>query len=141
MLGGIALRDHPHITSPPRGEGGPPKGDTSIHYVVKRVTRGGQKIPKWRWRNTMWMVPNRNRTARTTYVTRYVLVLYQNHVLCKDPHFIFDIFYKLYWYKYINFLFELFISQGWWRAHHFISTVTGGVLLVWPDGECYQSFR
>ena len=48
VLGGIALRDHPHITSPPRGEGGPPKGDTSIHYVVKRVTRGGQKIPKWR---------------------------------------------------------------------------------------------
>jgi len=31
--------------------------------------------------------------------------------------------------------------RGWWRAHHFISTVTGGVLLVWPDGECYQSFR
>merc|ERR1712141_758793 len=31
--------------------------------------------------------------------------------------------------------------KGWWRAHHFITTVTGGVLLVWPDGECYQSFR
>lgn len=31
--------------------------------------------------------------------------------------------------------------RGWWRAHHFISTVVGGVLLVWPDGTCYQSFR
>jgi len=31
--------------------------------------------------------------------------------------------------------------RGWWRAHHFISTIVGGVLLVWPDGECYQSFR
>ena len=138
MLGGIALRDHPHITSPPRGRGVRQK----VTLVYKKGDKGGgSKIPKWRWRNTMWMVPNWNRTARTTYVTRYVLVLYQNHVLCKDPHFIFDIFYKLYWYKYINFLFELFISQGWWRAHHFISTVTGGVLLVWPDGECYQSFR
>merc|ERR1719411_444586 len=31
--------------------------------------------------------------------------------------------------------------RGWWRAHHFISTIVGGILLVWPDGECYQSFR
>ncbi|QQP36474.1 Transmembrane protein 120 -like protein [Caligus rogercresseyi] len=31
--------------------------------------------------------------------------------------------------------------RGWWRAHHFLSTVMGGILLVWPDGECYQSFR
>lgn len=31
--------------------------------------------------------------------------------------------------------------KGWWRAHHFITTVVGGVLLVWPDGDCYQSFR
>ena len=35
------VRDHPYIMSPPWGEGGPPKGDTSIYpYVVKRVTRG-----------------------------------------------------------------------------------------------------
>jgi len=31
--------------------------------------------------------------------------------------------------------------KGWWRAHHFISTGLGGVLLVWPDGPCYQAFR
>lgn len=31
--------------------------------------------------------------------------------------------------------------KGWWRAHHFITTAVGGVLLVWPDGECYQTFR
>jgi len=31
--------------------------------------------------------------------------------------------------------------KGWWRAHHFISTALGGVLLVWGDGPCYQAFR
>ena len=39
------------MMSPQRGEGGPPKFDTSIYpYVVKRVTggKGGLKLPKWR---------------------------------------------------------------------------------------------
>lgn len=31
--------------------------------------------------------------------------------------------------------------KGWWRAHHFISTVAAGVLLVWPQGEPWQLFR
>lgn len=31
--------------------------------------------------------------------------------------------------------------KGWWRAHHFISTVCAGVLLVWPQGEPWQLFR
>merc|ERR1719394_1056415 len=31
--------------------------------------------------------------------------------------------------------------KGWWRAHHFISCVVGGVLLVWPDGPAYADFR
>jgi len=31
--------------------------------------------------------------------------------------------------------------KGWWRLHHFISTVVGGVLLVWPDGPAYREFR
>jgi len=31
--------------------------------------------------------------------------------------------------------------KGWWRFHHFVSTVVGGVLLVWPDGEAYREFR
>ncbi|EDW44032.1 GM18854 [Drosophila sechellia] len=31
--------------------------------------------------------------------------------------------------------------KGWWRAHHFISTVAAGVLLVWPQGEHWQIFR
>uniref|UniRef100_A0A2P2I1D8 Transmembrane protein 120 homolog n=1 Tax=Hirondellea gigas TaxID=1518452 RepID=A0A2P2I1D8_9CRUS len=31
--------------------------------------------------------------------------------------------------------------KGWWRAHHFISTVLAGVMLIWPVGECYYLFR
>jgi hypothetical protein len=31
--------------------------------------------------------------------------------------------------------------KGWWRAHHFVSCVVGGVLLVWPDGIPYRAFR
>ena len=31
--------------------------------------------------------------------------------------------------------------KGWWRTHHFISCVVGGVLLVWPDGPAYAEFR
>jgi len=31
--------------------------------------------------------------------------------------------------------------KGWWRTHHFISCVVGGVLLVWPDGPSYRDFR
>jgi len=31
--------------------------------------------------------------------------------------------------------------KGWWRFHHFVSTVVGGVLLVWPDGPAYREFR
>lgn len=31
--------------------------------------------------------------------------------------------------------------KGWWRAHHFISTVCSGVLLIWPQGEAWQLFR
>ncbi|KAL5277692.1 TMEM120B family protein [Megaselia abdita] len=31
--------------------------------------------------------------------------------------------------------------KGWWRAHHFISTVAAAVLLVWPQGEPWQLFR
>merc|ERR1712013_585442 len=31
--------------------------------------------------------------------------------------------------------------KGWWRTHHFVSCVVGGVLLVWPDGAAYREFR
>jgi len=31
--------------------------------------------------------------------------------------------------------------SGWWRAHHFITTVAAGILLIWPDGNCFRSFR
>jgi len=31
--------------------------------------------------------------------------------------------------------------KGWWRTHHFVSCVVGGVLLVWPDGPAYREFR
>lgn len=31
--------------------------------------------------------------------------------------------------------------KGWWRFHHFISVVAGGILLVWPGGEPYRAYR
>jgi len=31
--------------------------------------------------------------------------------------------------------------KGWWRVHHFVSVVAGGVLLVWPGGEAYRAYR
>ncbi|KAF0287612.1 Transmembrane protein 120 [Amphibalanus amphitrite] len=31
--------------------------------------------------------------------------------------------------------------KGWYRAHHFISCVLSGILLVWPVGEVYHMFR
>lgn len=31
--------------------------------------------------------------------------------------------------------------KGWWRAHHFISTVASAVLLVWPNSETWFIFR
>jgi len=31
--------------------------------------------------------------------------------------------------------------KGWWRAHHFISTVLAGVLLIWPNNSVYYLFR
>jgi len=30
------------------------------------------------------------------------------------------------------------LFKGWWRMHHFVSCVVGGVLLVWPDGPTYR---
>ncbi|XP_039292649.1 transmembrane protein 120 homolog isoform X2 [Nilaparvata lugens] len=31
--------------------------------------------------------------------------------------------------------------KGWWRAHHFISTVVSGVLLIWPTSTTWYHFR
>lgn len=31
--------------------------------------------------------------------------------------------------------------RGWWRAQHFICTLLSGILLMWPHGESFQSFR
>ncbi|XP_063973308.1 transmembrane protein 120 homolog isoform X1 [Diachasmimorpha longicaudata] len=31
--------------------------------------------------------------------------------------------------------------KGWWRFHHFLSTVVSGVLLVWPDTDPWYAFR
>lgn len=31
--------------------------------------------------------------------------------------------------------------KGWWRFHHFLSTVVSGVLLVWPNTGAWYSFR
>jgi len=31
--------------------------------------------------------------------------------------------------------------KGWWRLHHFISVVVGGLLLIWPNGPTWLEFR
>lgn len=31
--------------------------------------------------------------------------------------------------------------KGWWRIHHFVSVVAGGVLLVWPGGGAWAAYR
>ncbi|CAH0691934.1 unnamed protein product [Spodoptera exigua] len=31
--------------------------------------------------------------------------------------------------------------KGWWRLHHFISTVVAGILLIWPQNEPWNLFR
>uniref|UniRef100_A0A1B6E3Y5 Transmembrane protein 120 homolog n=1 Tax=Clastoptera arizonana TaxID=38151 RepID=A0A1B6E3Y5_9HEMI len=31
--------------------------------------------------------------------------------------------------------------KGWWRLHHFISTVVSGVLLIWPNSAVWYIFR
>ncbi|KAK5639851.1 hypothetical protein RI129_010662 [Pyrocoelia pectoralis] len=31
--------------------------------------------------------------------------------------------------------------RGWWRFHHFFSTVSAGILLIWPDTEAWNLFR
>ncbi|CDW57189.1 transmembrane protein 120B [Trichuris trichiura] len=31
--------------------------------------------------------------------------------------------------------------KGWWLFHHYASAVLSGILLTWPDGECYQKSR
>lgn len=31
--------------------------------------------------------------------------------------------------------------KGWWRFHHFMSTVISGVLLIWPNNSPWYLFR
>lgn len=31
--------------------------------------------------------------------------------------------------------------KGWWRTHHFITTLLTGVLILWHDDDSYQMFR
>lgn len=31
--------------------------------------------------------------------------------------------------------------KGWWRFHHFLSTVVSGMLLVWPNTGAWYDFR
>ncbi|XP_059052041.1 transmembrane protein 120 homolog isoform X1 [Achroia grisella] len=31
--------------------------------------------------------------------------------------------------------------KGWWRLHHFISTVVAGILLIWPQNEPWEEFK
>ncbi len=35
----------------------------------------------------------------------------------------------------------LFHFLGWWRTHHFISTVATSILLTWPESHSYRLFR
>ncbi|XP_022251241.1 transmembrane protein 120A-like isoform X2 [Limulus polyphemus] len=31
--------------------------------------------------------------------------------------------------------------KGWWRTNHFLTTLQAGVIIVWPSGAVYQTFR
>ncbi|XP_062870784.1 transmembrane protein 120B isoform X2 [Trichomycterus rosablanca] len=31
--------------------------------------------------------------------------------------------------------------KGWWVLHHYVSTFLSGVMLTWPEGPIYQTFR
>ncbi|XP_045498433.1 transmembrane protein 120 homolog isoform X2 [Colias croceus] len=31
--------------------------------------------------------------------------------------------------------------KGWWRLHHFVSTVVAGILLIWPQNESWEEFK
>ncbi|VVC86631.1 transmembrane protein 120 homolog isoform X2 [Leptidea sinapis] len=31
--------------------------------------------------------------------------------------------------------------KGWWRLHHFISTVVAGILLIWPQNQPWEEFK
>ncbi|CAH2980770.1 unnamed protein product [Chilo suppressalis] len=31
--------------------------------------------------------------------------------------------------------------KGWWRLHHFISTVVSGILLIWPQNQPWELFK
>ncbi|KAJ2949196.1 hypothetical protein O0L34_g6141 [Tuta absoluta] len=31
--------------------------------------------------------------------------------------------------------------KGWWRLHHFVSTVVSGILLIWPQNEPWELFK
>jgi len=31
--------------------------------------------------------------------------------------------------------------KGWWRFHHFFSTVAAAILLIWPDTDTWDAFR
>ncbi|XP_038554201.1 transmembrane protein 120B-like [Micropterus salmoides] len=32
-------------------------------------------------------------------------------------------------------------NQGWWVSHHYVSAFLSGVMLTWPDGNLYKTFR
>ncbi|CAH2005695.1 unnamed protein product [Acanthoscelides obtectus] len=31
--------------------------------------------------------------------------------------------------------------KGWWRLHHILSTISSGILLIWPENEPWRQFR
>nr|CAH7715062.1 unnamed protein product [Callosobruchus chinensis] len=31
--------------------------------------------------------------------------------------------------------------KGWWRMHHILSTISSGILLIWPENEPWRQFR
>ncbi|XP_022125381.1 transmembrane protein 120 homolog isoform X1 [Pieris rapae] len=31
--------------------------------------------------------------------------------------------------------------KGWWRLHHFVSTVVAGILLIWPQNQSWEEFK
>ncbi|KAF7270739.1 hypothetical protein GWI33_016321 [Rhynchophorus ferrugineus] len=41
----------------------------------------------------------------------------------------------------LSYIFLLVWIKGWWRFHHFFSTVAAGILLIWPDNSTWMAFR
>uniref|UniRef100_A0AAQ4PJC8 Transmembrane protein 120A n=1 Tax=Gasterosteus aculeatus aculeatus TaxID=481459 RepID=A0AAQ4PJC8_GASAC len=44
-------------------------------------------------------------------------------------------------FSFICYFFTNYRIKGWWVFHHYISAFLSGVMLTWPDGDLYKTFR